>query len=176
MKLNIAMSAVAALLLSSLALADAAPAPVTPPTTTPPVAAACPDLTGTYTCKSNDGKDASLSIAMETINNQTVYTLTQDNQATQLPTDNVEYKIEDKANNITGTVRFVCEASAFNQYLKGQKTDGTTTVVQTWDLEQSISLAADATKSLTVGVKGTMTDHGKANPVAQTSTCPRATK
>ncbi len=132
--------------------------------------ATCPILTGSYLCKS-EGKDVTLILAQEIVNNQTIYTLTEDNQSTQLPSDNVEYKIDDKANNITGTARFVCEHQSFNSYLKGQRTDGTAKVIESWDLVQGLSL--DGVKNLSVHVKGSSMSQGVTKPVDDLSSCLR---
>jgi hypothetical protein len=132
----------------------------------------CPNLSGAYTCKS-EGKDVALSLSQETVNNQTIYTLTEDNQSTQLPSDNVEYKIDDKANHLTGTARFVCENQSFNAYLKGQRSDNAGKLVESWDLVQGLSL--DNAKNLVVRLTGHAMQKGITQPVNEANTCVRNT-
>lgn len=135
------------------------------------IALACPNLTGSFLCSDDGMGNEKISISQEVVNGVTTYTITDRDGTYQLPTDNVEYPIDDPSQNMKGSVRFVCEGDSFNMYQKGEVTDGANKIIQSWSLLRGVRI--DANNNLAMSLTGTWAENGQKYPVDESGVCQR---
>jgi hypothetical protein len=80
---------------------------------------ACPDLTGTYTCKYQDGQTEVVTLSQENKDGVVIYNY----NGSSIPADNVARPVPDDATLREGTFRAWCETDIFKAQLLGKYYD-----------------------------------------------------
>lgn len=126
---------------------------------------ACPDLTGAYTCKYQDGSSEVVTISQESKAGVTVYNY----NGSSIPADNVVYPMPDDQNLRSATFRAWCENASLKGNILGKYyNEGN----YFGDLDMTLDLSLDGTnlKSVTTG---TIKNSGGTYPLDGQVVCTR---